>query len=185
MDSYQDIRVLPDPEFKASILLSALFAKLHRALVAHGKGDVGVSFPGYEETTLGEVVRLHSERAVLETLEATGWRAGLNDYCTTSEVLPIPEIKSWRNVSRIQVKSSADRLLRRSVRKGWITEEEAQQRVLNHQNQSCKLPFIQMKSLSSKQAFRLFIQHGEPQQSPSCGQFSSYGLSAEATIPWF
>lgn len=34
MDHYLDIRVLPDPEFSAQTLLEALFAKLHRALVA-------------------------------------------------------------------------------------------------------------------------------------------------------
>lgn len=184
MDSYQDIRVLPDPEFKASILLSALFAKLHRALGARGKGDIGVSFPEYNKIP-GDVVRLHGERAALEALEATGWRAGLNDYCSSSGVLAVPEVKGWRNVSRVQVKSSSARLLRRSVRKGWITEEEAQQRALNVQDQSCDLPFIQMKSLSSQQDFRLFILHGELLPSPASGQFSSYGLSAEATIPWF
>lgn len=184
MDSYQDIRVLPDPEFKSTMLLSALFAKLHRALAARETGDIGVSFPEHNKTP-GEVLRLHGKRAALEALEATGWRAGLNDYCTSSGVLAVPEVKGWRSVSRVQVKSSADRLIRRSVRKGWITEEEAQQRILNQQDQSSDLPFIQMKSLSSKQAFRLFILHGELVPSPLEGAFSCYGLSAKATIPWF
>ncbi|HEY3983929.1 type I-F CRISPR-associated endoribonuclease Cas6/Csy4 [Cedecea sp.] len=184
MDSYQDIRVLPDPEFKSTMLLSALFAKLHRALAARETGDIGVSFPGHSKTP-GEVLRLHGERAALEALEATGWRAGLNDYCFSSGVQAVPEVKGWRCVSRVQVKSSADRLLRRSVRKGWITEEEAQQRIVNQQDQSSDLPFILMKSLSSKQAFRLFILHGELFPSPVEGKFSLYGLSAKATIPWF
>ncbi|VEB99757.1 CRISPR-associated protein Cas6/Csy4, subtype I-F/YPEST [Cedecea lapagei] len=184
MDSYQDIRVLPDPEFKSTMLLSALFAKLHRALAAREKGDIGVSFPEHKKTP-GDVLRLHGERGALESLEATCWRAGLNDYCASSGVQAVPEVKGWRCVSRVQVKSSADRLLRRSVRKGWITEEEAQQRILNQQDQSSGLPFIQMKSLSSKQAFRLFILHGELLSSPIRGEFSRYGLSTEASIPWF
>ena len=33
MDHYQDIQLLPDPEFGAPQLMSVLFAKLHRALV--------------------------------------------------------------------------------------------------------------------------------------------------------
>ncbi len=45
MDHYQDIQVLPDPEFTQETLMAALFAKLHRALGARGKGDIGVSFP--------------------------------------------------------------------------------------------------------------------------------------------
>lgn len=45
MDYFLDIRVLPDPEFSEEMLMAALFAKLHRALGARGKGDIGVSFP--------------------------------------------------------------------------------------------------------------------------------------------
>ncbi|RKQ41020.1 type I-F CRISPR-associated endoribonuclease Cas6/Csy4 [Enterobacter sp. R1(2018)] len=184
MDSYQEIRVLPDPEFKESILMAALFAKLHRALAGRGKGDIGVCFPEYKQSP-GSIIRLHGEQAALEELEATGWRAGLNDYCNASFVLPVPVIKGWRKVSRVQVKSSAERMLRRSVRKGWITEEEAHHRLSTMQDQYSKLPFIQMKSRSNGQAFRLFIDHGELQQQQSSGVFSSYGLSDGASIPWF
>ena len=35
MDHYLDIRLLPDPEFPAPLLMNALFTKLHRALVSH------------------------------------------------------------------------------------------------------------------------------------------------------
>lgn len=184
MDSYQDIQVLPDPEFQESMLMAALFAKLHRALGGRGKGDIGVSFPDHGRSP-GGVLRLHGGQAALKELEATGWRAGLNDYCAASPVLPVPAIKGWRKVTRVQVKSSPERLLRRSLRKGWITEEEAQHRLSTMQGQSSKLPFIQMKSLSSGQAFRLFIQHEEVQQQQSSGVFSSYGLSDGANIPWF
>lgn len=42
-----------------------------------------------------------------------------------------------------------------------------------------------MKSLSSQQQFKLFIRHGDLLKEPVKGEFSSYGLSATATIPWF
>ncbi len=42
-----------------------------------------------------------------------------------------------------------------------------------------------MKSLSSQQQFKLFIRHGDLLTEPVKGEFSSYGLSATATIPWF
>ena len=184
MDHFLEIRVLPDPEFKAETLMSALFAKLHRALARRGTGDIGVSFPEHNVKP-GCVVRLHGSRAALAELESTRWRAGMNDYCETTALLPVPAISGWRTVARVQVKSSADRLLRRSVRKGWITEEEALLRCANATEQGCSLPFIQMKSLSSKESFRLFIRHGELRQEASGGLFSTYGLSAEATIPWF
>ena len=184
MDSYQDIRVLPDPEFNETVLLSALFAKLHRALAARKAGDIGVSFP-HHALTPGDVLRLHGSRGAIETLEATGWRSGLNDYCQASIVQAVPAVTAWRTVSRVQVKSSAERLLRRSVRKGWVTEEEARKRILNIREQRSSLPFIQIKSLSTGQAFRLFIYHGALLSQPAQGEFSRYGLSAEATIPWF
>lgn len=184
MDHFIEIRVLPDPEFKEEMLMSALFAKLHRALGARGKGDIGVSFPEHSVKP-GSVIRLHGQQSALKELEAGRWRAGLNDYCAATAVQSVPEIKGWRTVARVQVKSSAARLLRRSVRKGWITEEEAELRLGSVKEDRCSLPFIQMISLSSKENFRLFIQHGELKQDASGGLFSTYGLSAEATIPWF
>ncbi|ELY4704820.1 type I-F CRISPR-associated endoribonuclease Cas6/Csy4 [Cronobacter sakazakii] len=66
-----------------------------------------------------------------------------------------------------------------------MTEEEAQQRLSGLQVQQTALPWIQVKSLSSGQQYRLFIQHGALQPTPVSGTFSSYGLSASATIPWF
>lgn len=184
MDHYQDIQVLPDPEFPEEVLMTALFAKLHRALGARGKGDIGVSFPDHK-TKPGARLRLHGLKEALTELDATRWRAGLQDYCQSSNVAPVPQVQGWRTVARVQVKSSPERLMRRSVRKGWITEEQAQQKLAGIQAQSTPLPWINVKSLSSNQHYRLFIQHGALQSSPASGTFSSYGLSAQATIPWF
>lgn len=184
MDHYLEIRVLPDPEFNAGMLLAALFAKLHRALGARGKGDIGVSFPHYG-TTLGDCLRLHGSASALNELEATSWRKGLSDYCQCGAVMPVPDVKAWRTVNRIQVKSSPQRLLRRSVRKGWLTEEEALARLQTLPEARTSLPYLHIKSLSTVQPFRLFVSHGELLNAPVNGTFSSYGLSAVATIPWF
>lgn len=80
---------------------------------------------------------------------------------------------------------SAERLLRRWVRRGRLTEEEASQRLLTMTGQHTDLPYLAIKSLSSKQQFWRFIAHGELQTTPVSGEFSSYGLSAVATVPWF
>ncbi|RWR00500.1 CRISPR-associated protein Csy4 [[Pantoea] beijingensis] len=184
MDHFQDIRVLPDPEFSDTMLMAALFAKLHRALGARNRGDIGVSFPQHN-TLLGNVMRLHGTQAALTELEAMAWRKGLRDYCETTAVMQVPEKVQYRTVSRVQVKSSAARLMRRSVRKGWLTAQEAEQKRLVTDEQRTSLPFIAMNSLSTGQAFRLFIRHGEPGTQAIAGDFSSYGLSASATIPWF
>ncbi len=184
MESYQDIRVLPDPEFIEETLMAALFARLHRALVAYGKGDIGISFPEHAKK-LGGVIRLHGSQAALTQLEESRWRAGLNDYCRATAILAIPAVTGWRVVSRVQVKSSVERLVRRSLRKGWITEEQAQQRIAEGRDRRCNLPFLTLNSLSTGQCFKLFISHGKLQTTPASGSFSSYGLSDTATVPWF
>jgi CRISPR-associated endonuclease Csy4 len=184
MDHYLEIRVLPDPEFTEPLLMAALFAKLHRALGARGLGDIGVSFPEYGKTP-GAVLRLHGSHAALNELEAGRWRAGLSDYCRCSTIAPVPAVSHWRVVSRVQVKSSPERLLRRSVRKGWLSEEQAEARLQTMETQQTTLPYLSLKSLSSGQSFRLFFRHGDLLSAPVVGRFSSYGLSAQATIPWF
>ena len=132
MDHYLEIRVLPDPEFSEEMLMAALVAKLHRALGQRGQGDIGISFPAYG-LKLGPVLRVHGHHQALSELEALSWRKGLSDYCMSSDIQPVPVVNQWRCVSRVQVKSSAQRLMRRSVKKGWLTEEEAQQRLLTMQ----------------------------------------------------
>lgn len=184
MESYQDIRVLNDPEFNKQTLMSVLFMKLHLALSAHKNGDIGVSFPEHAKTP-GEVLRLHGNQKTLVALEHTQWLAGLRDYCMVKPVAAVPEIIGWRTVSRVQVKSNVERLMRRSVRKGWLTEEQAARQIKEQQNQNCDLPFIQLKSHSTGQHFKLFICHGELQKMPTAGTFGSYGLSTVTTIPWF
>ncbi|MTH48174.1 type I-F CRISPR-associated endoribonuclease Cas6/Csy4 [Intestinirhabdus alba] len=184
MDHYLEIRVVADPEFSAEMLMAALFAKLHRALATRGKGDIGVSFPQMAKTP-GAILRLHGSQTALQALEALSWRKGLNDYCQCSGVALVPQIIGWRTVSRVQVKSCPQRLIRRSVNKGWLTQEQARQRLLTIKERRTGLPYINVKSLSSGQQFRLFILHGQLRTEPVSGLFNFYGLSTTATIPWF
>lgn len=184
MDHYLEIRVLPDPEFSEEMLMAALMAKLHRALGQRGQGDIGISFPAYGLKP-GPVLRVHGHHQALSDLEALSWRKGLSDYCLSSGIQPVPAVNQWRCVSRVQVKSSAHRLMRRSVKKEWLTEEEAQQRLLTMQETRSDLPWLNLRSLSTGQTFKLFICHGELLSSPVAGTFTTYGLSATATVPWF
>ena len=70
MDQHLDLRILPDPEFPITFLMSALFAKLHRGLVELGTDRIGVSFPevGTSEQGLGGALRLHGSAKELERL---------------------------------------------------------------------------------------------------------------------
>ncbi len=184
MDHYINIRVLPDPEFTASVLMDALFAKLHRSLGKLSQGNVGVSFPEHGRL-LGSVLRLHGTAEALRSLQASHWYKGLSDYTEQSDILPIPADTMFRTVRRVQVKSSAERLRRRSVKKGWLTEQQAQEKITFAQEKRTALPAIQMKSTSTGQVFLLFIEHGPVVHRGVVGHFSSYGLSSTTTIPWF
>ncbi|MGB9098113.1 type I-F CRISPR-associated endoribonuclease Cas6/Csy4 [Erwinia sp.] len=184
MDHYIEIRLLPDPEFSATILMEALFAKLHRALGSTAQGAIGVSFP-VAGKTLGDRLRLHGTYAALSKLDALSWRKGLRDNTDDSGILPVPQTTQFRTVRRVQLKSSAERLRRRSVRKGWLSEEEAILRIPDAREKRSSLPFIRLRSSSSNQHFLLFIEQGKIVAQAVPGEFSVYGLSNLATVPWF
>lgn len=184
MDHYIDIRILPDPEFMPTTLMNALFSKFHRALVDQGAGSVGVSFPDANRS-LGECLRLHGLQDSLQRFMEYDWLKGMRDHIDVGTTKAVPSGCTYRVVRRIQAKSNAERLRRRSVKKGWLSSEEAVEQIPLTKERRLKLPFVQLKSSSSGQQFRLFIDQGPELPEPQQGSFSSYGLSATGTVPWF
>ncbi|PLX90625.1 MAG: type I-F CRISPR-associated endoribonuclease Cas6/Csy4 [Desulfuromonas sp.] len=180
MDYFVEIKVLPDPEFKETTLISAVYSKLHRALVAHGNGAVGVSFPKAGNIP-GDLIRLHGGLDELEKLMQINWLKGLRDYTSVSSIQPVPEKVKHLQVQRVQPKMTAARL-RRAVRRGSMTEEEANN--LLAKRKDLKQPFFQLQSQSSGQKFPLFIEQKEVAVSNG-GDFNSYGLSSVTTVPYF
>lgn len=187
MDHYMDIEVRPDPEFPASQLMSALYAKLHRALVALGSKYIGVSLPGVDTGVpqLGTRLRLHGELGALATLLASDWLAGMRDHVALTPPERVPDGAQYRIVRRVQVKSSPERLRRRLMRRHALDEQEAFQRIPDEAARFALLPFVQLRSASTGQTFRLFIEHGPMLASAVSGDFNAYGLSQGGTIPWF
>jgi CRISPR-associated endonuclease Csy4 len=193
MNCYMNINLLPDPEFQETILMSALFAKLHRRLASLSSTQVGISFPKYtfdeskSVSTLGSCLRLHGLEGNLSDVMQEDWLKGLHDYTQLSSIQPVPvNTEQYRVVKRVQVKSNVERLLRRSIAKGRLTQEMALQKITTIRPRKSSLPFIQMKSCSTGQQFRLFIQQSDLQTTPTGGCFNSYGLSIKGTtVPWF
>jgi CRISPR-associated endonuclease Csy4 len=184
MNHYIEIKVLADQEFSPSLLMNALFAKFHRALVGIGHGEIGVSFPQALKT-LGDTIRLHGSQSALERLMASNWLKGFTDYTSVTAIKAVPDNCKYRVVRRVQAKSNVERMYRRSVKKGWLSAEEAVEKMNACKEQQLKLPYVQLKSGSTGQSFRLFIQQGKNQDVPVAGEFSAYGLSDVATIPWY
>jgi len=187
MDHYVDIELRPDPEFPPHQLLAALYAKLHRALAAQDSTAIGVSFPGFDSKAphLGTRLRLHGKIEALSTLLAGDWLTGMRDHIALAPPAPVPGNAKHRCVARIQVKSSPERLRRRLMRRQNIDAQEARQRIPDESARFAHLPFIQLRSTSTGQTFRLFIEHGPIQPIAIAGAFNAYGLSQGATIPWF
>ncbi len=184
MDRYIEIQVLPDPEFMESTLLNALFAKLHRAMDDVGNGEIGISFPKADKN-LGNTLRLHGTQEALGRLMAENWIKGLRDYTRISEIQPVPDNAKHRRVRRFQAASSVERKRRRSIKKGWLSEAEAVELIPMAAAEKSKLPFLEVKSNSNEQRFRLFIQQMPVQEMAAEGTFSNYGLSSFATVPYF
>ena len=187
MDHYVDIDIRPDPEFPAHQLMSALYAKLHRALVARQGAGIGVSFPGFDSQApyLGTRLRLHGEHAALSGLLESDWLTGMRDHVALTPAMRVPGIARYRTVRRVQVKSSPERLRRRLMRRQGIDEQQARERIPDASARFANLPFVQLRSTSTGQSFRLFIDHGPLQTNAVPGGFNPYGLSQGATIPWF
>lgn len=187
MYHYIDLRLLPDPEVAQPHLMGALFSKLHRALVAQHSENIGISFPAVqtEPPWLGDCLRLHGDQTALTGLTTSNWLAGMRDHVHATAVLAVPPKASFRVVSRVQAKSNPERLRRRQMRRHGLDAAQALVRVPDTAAERLDLPYVQLRSQSTEQSFRLFIRHGELLKTSTVGTFGAYGLSATTTIPWF
>lgn len=184
---YIEFKVLPDPEFTESTLISALFAKLHRALVEISQGEIGVSFPNSQKTP-GDCLRVFASKDRLQQLMAHNWLKGLRDYVSHTELQTVPDSCQYRTVKRVQPKFSGSKLRRsrtKAMAREGLSESEVAERYPASLLQPLGLPFLSFKSLSSMQVMKLYFQQGEVLDKPVTGEFNPYGLSAHATIPWF
>jgi CRISPR-associated endonuclease Csy4 len=189
MDHYLEIRLLPDPEFPPAILMNALFAKFHRALVDLESTRIGISFPGMRKEPksrgLGECLRIHGARDDLHKLMDLPWLTGMRDHTLLQGPGPIPDQVSECRVRRVQAKSSAERLRRRLMRRKGLSEEDARRSIPDDRAKRLELPYIALASRSTRQAFRLFIDQQPSASQHREGDFNHYGLSGTATLPWF
>ncbi len=184
---YIDLTVVPDPETSGAQLLGALYGRLHLALVQHRVDDIGVSFPQYSlnPRALGYVLRLHGDAASLQRLMEADWLKGVRDHTRMTEIAPVPDGALHRVMQRRQFKTNVERLRRRRMQRKGETMEQAARAIPDTVQRRPDLPYIHLRSQSSKQAFCLFIALGPVLTQATRGTFNSYGLGGAATIPWF
>ena len=186
MDYYIEARLLPDPEFTAPLLMGVLYNKLHRVLVSMGADNVGVSFPDYElhPKSLGECIRIHGSFTALSQLLESGWLKGMADHLAPIGIHSVPVTNQYLLVKRKQYKTSAERLRRRRMKRKEETYEQACKAIPDELPTKVDRPFVTLRSNSTGQHFALFIDQNQ-QEGLVAGKFNSYGLSGQATVPWF
>ncbi|WP_027859511.1 type I-F CRISPR-associated endoribonuclease Cas6/Csy4 [Marinobacterium jannaschii] len=186
LSHYLEISILPDPEFSTPMLMNALLCKLHRALVSQPEVEVALSFPGYsrDPRSLGDRLRLHGSADALDQL-GNSWLRGMADHINSTGIEPIPQTASYCTVRRRQFKSSAERLRRRRMKRHGESYEQAAALIPDSVERKSQLPFATLRSTSSGQQFQLFIEQSEATAEPKDGTFNRYGLSQQATVPWF
>ena len=188
MDSYFELKAIPDAELLQSAVVAQLMQTVHGLLPAF-EGDVGLSFPGYGQArTLGGILRFHGGRQQLEQLShQLCQNPTINSYALVTEVNAVPDrINGHAIFQRLHVKgeSRIKRWRKHNQENGtWTAEREQAVTAKYRENIIC--PHVALKSHSTGQSrFLLFIQRrvsGEEVE----GKLNAYGLSKTATVPWF
>lgn len=183
MDSYIDIKFVPDAELPLNQLLNSVYTKLHKTLHHLSSTEIGVSFPRYR-ITLGDVLRLHSTCESLKKLQQQNWLGGMAGYCSVSEVLPVPTNKRYRVVSRVQTNMSQSKL-NRLIKRGSISADLVKAYKAKMFSQGLENAYIELRSSSNGHSHRRYLQFGQLLDMPVEGEFDFFGLSKVATVPWF
>jgi CRISPR-associated endonuclease Csy4 len=183
MNYYLDIHILPDPEFKETVLMNAVYTKLHKALCDLHSTNIGVSFPNHQ-LTLGNTLRIHGTAEVLDKLQRLDWIGPMSSYCQQSDIHPVPPDSKFRTVSRQQPTMSPAKL-KRLLKRGSITDDEVKQYKVKMFTKGLDNPYLELVSGSNGQRHRRYIEFGSLLDSPIDGAFDQFGLSKTATIPWF
>lgn len=183
MDYYQDIKMNPDDEMRANVLLNKVYSKFHKALFTLKSTNIGISFPEYK-VMLGSVIRLHGSEAQLMELQAIDWLGGLAGYSNVSPIKNIPVDVKYRIISRKQP-NMTEAKLRRLIKRGSITSESVKAYKAKMFERGLDNPYLELDSTSSGHKHRRYIAFGELLSTPVTGVFDTFGLSKTATIPWF
>lgn len=193
MKHYIEITLLPDAEVGLGFIWQKVYQQIHLALVeikdANEKVNVGVSFPKYGGKTfpLGDTIRLFGNTPDdLKAVRLDQWFSRLSDYVSMTGVKEVPQhIKTYVCFRRKQPKMDFMKRVEKQAKRHCVSIETALEHFRNYDKEhQLTLPFVQVYSQTWKQNFPLFIEKNSA-SSHMTGQFDTYGLSKEATLPWF
>lgn len=184
--NYLDIRILAGAEEfgGANVVWSALMQAVHGALASTSCSTVGVVFPQYGKQALGQTLRLVGPEQDLKGVISAMRIARLSDAVQVSGAGEVPTQSSWVTVRRIQRKTSTERERRRFAKR-FPGKDPVKAVPDEARHPYPETPFVALRSTSTGQAaYRLHIQQ-QVAQGEVPGQFNTFGLSAQATLPQF
>lgn len=191
MSYYQEIVFFSDEEVGINFVLSKVFIKLHLAFVEKKKPDntsnYAIGFPQYnlESKNLGTILRVFSSKEKLEELQLEALLESFSDYLKISLIMVVPDTKNGIvSFKRRQEKTDSMRLARRLSKRKNISLENAVFTYQNFTPKKIELPFIDVKSFSTKQSFKIFISM-ERKELITEPVFNQYGLAITGGIPDF
>lgn len=205
MKFYIELTLTNSPNISFSNAWSKLYIQIHLALVemqdTNAQVPIGVSFPEYNVgmckgkklMLLGSKLRIFAQdETTLNKLNLPEWLASLEDYIHIKRIEPVPEnVQKHLVVSRYRPKSNIELAARRIVKRKQITIEQAMaylntvdktKELKDYEQKWNPFPYVQLKSLSGKQNFSLFIKQTVADEIRG-SVFSTYGLNSVSTVP--
>ena len=192
---YQEIRIIPDCELGEREIGEVLFSLLHLSFVKNkdenGNSRYAISFPEFSKgsiKTFGRIFRVFSiDEKALQALNIPAICNRLDGYVEFSEILKTPKVNNYLRFIRVQNKTSIDRLVRRMAKRKEISFNEAKDEYKSFKPlklRESQFPYFSIKSLSTKQDFRLVINCVEESYEKDL-PFNLYGLSLGGNVPDF
>ena len=194
MRFYLEITLLPNAEVGTPFLWSKVYQQIHLGLVEmqddQKRVPIGVSFPEYVQgekyCLLGSKLRMFaSDEETLAKFNAAKWLARLSDYVHCTSIRSVPDNLIGHAIyQREQPKTNKVRLAKRYASRHNMEFETALERYGSMAHKTVQTPYIHLKSLSSNNEFCLWIRK-TMLALPLNDRYSSYGLSAVASVPEF
>ena len=189
---YSEITLLPALEISQAFLLSKLFSTIHDRLVELKEDNdtvpIGISFPEYSTTdrTLGNKLRIFAQkREILEGFDVKKTLRIYTEYAHFTGIREVPEkTLSFVQFTRIQPRSTPERLARRKAKRMNISYKEAIEMISKYNPEQITLPYILIKSKSTNKGFSMYIKI-EQSHTMEPFIFNTYGLSKGGALPEF
>ncbi len=194
MKYYIEITLLPSVEIGINVLWEKVFKQLHLGFVeiknANNKVPIGISFPEYNVgmKRFGQKLRLfaHSE-AILKEFNVSKLLRYLDDYVHLKRIRSVPETTAYAVYHRHQAKKMKSKfnLAKRKVKRKGLDFPQALQDYDGYREERIDTPYINIKSQSTGEYFRLFILKKLSDKNSDKKEFSCYGLDSKSTVPEF